>query len=77
MIRIQIYCHACKQIVDCTVAARRGRAIAATFEDLHTLDACMEEPDGQDQEGPGAGEADEGADAAAIKVGEAPQGRPN
>lgn len=75
MIRIQIYCFACKQVVDCTLGARRGRMIASTFEDMHLSEACMQEDEdgGQDQAGAGSGEENDGTDGAkAPAVSEGP-----
>jgi hypothetical protein len=64
VIRVQIICFECKQFIDTTVYSRKGTAIAAAFEGLHTLESCtQEEPldGGQDQEGSGGGATNGGA----------------
>lgn len=78
MIRIQIYCANCKQYIDANVFARKGRIIAAAFEDAHTLETCLEEEvDGQDQEGSGAAQAVDGPAALAIEGEAAAKERPH
>ena len=80
MIRIQIFCNVCNQLVEATISARRGRMIASTFEEMHLSDECMKEASdgGQDQAGAGSGGADEGAVQTAPKaVSEGPPGRPH
>ena len=54
MIRITIYCLTCRQVIDATVTAQKGRLISSAFEDAHALEACLkeEEPDGQDEGSP-------------------------
>lgn len=61
MIRIQIGCQTCGQIVDGTFAAGKIPAVAEWFNTQHLYPKCMEETDGRAQEGePAAGEADAG-----------------
>ncbi|HXS47765.1 MAG TPA: hypothetical protein VN756_09925 [Solirubrobacterales bacterium] len=56
MIRLQLGCLECRQILDGTFAAEKVESIVAAFNSAHLIDRCKEEPDGGEaREGTAAG----------------------
>lgn len=59
MIRVQALCFKCKQMIDCTLAARTLEELVVAFNRTHLYDECLEEEsDGQAQEEPDTTEND-------------------
>lgn len=67
MIRIQMGCLSCGQMIDGTFAARSVVGVVSAFDSVHLYPQCQKEPrDGGEEEAkPASGASDEGVDVEA------------
>lgn len=70
MIRIQMGCLECGQLIDGTFAARSVVGIVAAFDDVHLYEKCRKEPkDGGEEEGKPVAAAPDAGDGGTGEAG--------